>query len=107
VRALTVPEEELIGGSGWIKKFQELSLRCIEDGAEVLVVGCGLMSPALIQAGVTEINGAAIVDPLSVSLKLTEAMVDLQKAKLPVVSRKSAYSKVSRKDIEAVLASLC
>jgi allantoin racemase len=106
VRALVVPEEELIGSSGWIKEFQELSQKCIEDGAEVLVAGCGLMSPALIQARVTEVNGAAIIDPVSVSLKLTEAMVDLQKAKLPVVSRKSAYSEVSRKAIEAVLASM-
>jgi hypothetical protein len=33
-------------------------------------------------------------------------MVDLQKAKLPVVSRKNTFSDVSRKAIEAVLASL-
>jgi len=106
VRALTVPEEELIKSTSWIKEFREIAQRCIEDGAEVLIVGCGLMSPVLIQAGVTEVNGAAIIDPLSVSLKLMEAMVDLHKAKLPVVSRKSAYAEVSRKVIEAVLASL-
>jgi allantoin racemase len=106
VRALVVPEEELIVSSGWINDFRELAQKCIEDGAEVLVTGCGLMSPALVKAGVTQVNGAAIIDPISVSLKLTEAMVDLQKAKLPVVSRKSTFSEVSRKAVEAVLASL-
>lgn len=106
VRALVIPEEELIGGSDWIKEFQELSLRCIEDGAEVLVAGCGLMSPALIQAGITDVNGAVIIDPLSVSLKLTELMVDLQMAKLPVVSRKSIFYEISKKDLETVLADL-
>ncbi len=111
VRTLTLPEKEVIGSTGGecnslVVDFKKIAIGCLEDGAEVLVVGCGLVSPVLMQAGITEINGAAIIDPLSISLKLTEALVDLHKAKIPVVSRRLAYSNISHDKLEQALASL-
>ena len=95
VRAIGVKEDDIVANLRWVEKFNKISSGCLEDGAEVIIVGCGLMSPALVQAGMTEINGAAIIDPLIISLKLTEAMVDLHKANLPVVSRKNAYASLA------------
>lgn len=108
---MTLPEGELFKSfageyTSIVENFKEIATGCIEDGAEVLIVGCGLVSPVIMQAGVTEVNGAVIVDPLSASLKLTEALVDLYKAKIPIVSRKLSYLTVSSKDIEEALASI-
>ena len=87
-----------------VESLNQVARECIEDGADVLMVGCGLISPVLTQAGVTEINGAALIDPLLASLKLTEALVALHQGDLPIISRKSYYSTVPSKDIEEALA---
>jgi len=104
VRALTIPEKEIFKafGGGWdlvIKDIQKAAIGCIEDGADVLIVGCGLVSPMMTQAGITEIAGAAVVDPLIASLKFAEALVDMNKAKIPTVSRKAAFSAVSQREL--------
>ena len=116
VRALTLPKEKLSkiqedafkGFSGdytsLVENFKKVATGCIEDGAEVLIVGCGLLSPILMRAGIVEVNGAAIVEPMQASLKLTELLVALQKAKIPFVSRKSSYIAVPGKYIAEVLA---
>ena len=117
VRALTLPKAEisqieqgvfkgiLKDCTPVIENFKEVATGCIEDGAEVLIMGCGLLSPILMQAGLVEVNGAAMVEPMHASLKLTELLVDLYKAKIPFISRKSSYLAVPSKDIDEVLAS--
>ena len=117
VRALTLPKEEtgkiqegIFNGTSQdyaplVENFKEIASGCIEDGAEVLIMGCGLLSPVLMQAGLVEVNGAAMIEPMQASLKLTEMLVDMHKAGIPVVSRKSSYIDVLSKDIADVLAS--
>jgi allantoin racemase len=117
VRALTLPKEEISKiqddifkgvsskQASLVENFKKIASGCIEDGAEVLIMGCGLLSPVLMQAGLVEVNGAAMVEPMQASLKLTEMLADLHKAKIPVVSRKSSYLAVSSQDIAGVLAS--
>jgi Asp/Glu/hydantoin racemase len=118
VRALTLPsekrlkaEQEILKGisgeyiSLLVENFKEVATGCIEDGAEVLIMGCGLVSPALMEAGLVEVDGVAIVEPVHASLKLTELLVDLYKAKIPVVSRKFLYLASSQEDISELLAS--
>ena len=75
-----------------------------EDGAEVLILGCGLLSPLLTEAGLTDVDGAAIAEPNHASLKLTEILVDLHKAGLPFISRKTTYMDVPSEYIAGVLA---
>ena len=112
VRSLTISWEELFGsimGGDYtpvVENFRLIAGGCIEDGAEVLISGCGLTSPMLSQAGVTEVDRAAVIDPLQASLKLTEMLVDLYKGGVPTVSRKSLYASVSSKGIEEALAPL-
>jgi allantoin racemase len=117
VRVLTLPEKEMakieegiLKGSSidytpLVDNFKEVASGCIEDGAEVLIMGCGLISPVLRQAGLTEVNGAAIIEPTIASIKFTELLVDLHKAKMPFISRKLSYSPVSHKVIAELLAS--
>jgi hypothetical protein len=49
--------------------------------------------------------GAAIIEPMHASLKLTELLVDLHKAKIPFVSRKSSFLDVPSEYIAEVIAS--
>lgn len=117
VRVLTLPEDKLspieqaiFNGatpdySPLLENFTEVARGCIEDGAEVLIMGCGLLSPALMEAGLLEVDGAPLVEPNHASLKLTEALVDLHKACIPFVSRKSTYLDVPAQYISDVLAS--
>jgi len=117
VRVLTLPEARLspieqgiFNGtspdySPLVENFVEVARGCIADGAEVLIMGCGLLSPALMEAGLLNVDGAALVEPNHAALKLTEMLVDLHKAGIPFVSRKSTYLDVPARYISEVLAS--
>ncbi|MDD5703679.1 MAG: aspartate/glutamate racemase family protein [Dehalococcoidales bacterium] len=117
VRGLTIPEDQLsileqgaLSGATkdldlLMENFQEVGRGCVEDGAEVLIMGCGLLSPLIQQAGMLEVCGAALIEPMQASLKLTEMMADLYKAGLPFVSRKSTYREVPSQYILDVLSS--
>jgi allantoin racemase len=117
VRILTMPVEQLsvieqaiftgaaADFSPLVDNFIEVGRGCIEDGAEVLILGCGLLSPLLTEAGLTDVDGAAIVEPNHASLKLTEILVDFHKAGIPFISRKSTYMGVPSEYIAGVLAS--
>jgi allantoin racemase len=83
-----------------VESVNQAACGCIEDGADVLMVGCGLISPVLTQAKITEINGAAIIDPLLASVKLTEVLIALRKGNLPYISRKSYYAAIPEKVIK-------
>ncbi|MFC1860935.1 aspartate/glutamate racemase family protein [Chloroflexota bacterium] len=87
-----------------IESFYHAARSCIEDGADIIIAGCGLISPLLTRAGITEIDNAAVIDPLLASLKQTETLVALHKAGLPYISRRSYYSAVPPIDIEETLA---
>jgi allantoin racemase len=116
VRVLTMPEDQLsvieqaiftgvaTDFTPLVDNFAEVGRGCIEDGAEVLILGCGLLSPILTEAGLTDVDGAAIIEPNHASLKLTEILVDLHKAGLPFISRKSTYMDVPPEYISGVLA---
>ena len=111
VRALALPREEIVKGftgdySFVAEEFEKIAAGCIEDGADVLIVGCARVSPILFRAGVIEVNGAAVIHPHLASLKLLEALVDLQKTGVPAISRKSSYLSVSSKEIEELLTTL-
>lgn len=69
------------------ENFQKIARGCIEDGAEVLIVGCGGLSPLIKKAGITQVDSVPVVEPMIVSLKFAEMLVDLKKAGIPFVSR--------------------
>lgn len=85
-----------------VDNFREVARGCIEDGAEVIIAGCGNISPLLQQAGVTEVEGAAVIEPMVASLKLTEMLVDLHRAGFPFVSRRLTYSLPPRELVQTL-----
>lgn len=98
VRSLTIPFEEFVNCmmSGKfdpvIENFIEVSRGCLEDDADVIIAGCGLLSPMLTTRGVREIEGAPIIDPMIVSLKFAELMARLSKAGMKIKSTRGLFA---------------
>ena len=76
-----------------LKSFNETAMECIDDGAEVLIAGCGLFSPLLTDAGVLEVEGVPVINPMIAAIKFCELMVDINKSGMPFISRKGLYFK--------------
>jgi allantoin racemase len=76
VESVTDPQRRLI------PNFERVARQCIEDGAEVIVVGCGYYGPILTLHGYNEIpgTGVPVVDCSAAGLKLAEALVDLRQS---------------------------
>lgn len=96
VRSLTLSEAEFMGClmgeyTPAVSSFREVAKGCIEDGAEVLIVGCGVLSPMLTLRGVKEIDGVCIIDPEIVAIKMAEMMAELAGAGMPTVCKKGLY----------------
>ena len=111
VRSLTLSSSEIMNSfrGDWapiINNFQEVAKKCIEDGAEVIIVGCGLMSPIFSASGIRYVEGAPILDPTLVGIKAAEMMVDLQKAGIPTISRKGYYLAPPSEEIAKMLSAI-
>jgi Asp/Glu/hydantoin racemase len=63
-----------------IQNFREIAKGCIEDGAEAIIIGCGLVSPMLSTSGIRYVEEVPVVDPILVGIKMAEILVDFQKA---------------------------
>jgi allantoin racemase len=63
----------------FIPNFERVAHRCIEDGAEVIVVGCGYYGPILTMHGYNQIpgTGVPVVDCSAAGLKMAEILADL------------------------------
>ncbi|RXT54249.1 aspartate/glutamate racemase family protein [Bradyrhizobium betae] len=58
---------------------------CIDDGADVLIVGCGLLSVLLaVGAGIEEIDGVPVVAPVTAAVKAAEILIDLRRSGMPI-----------------------
>lgn len=106
VRHLTLGEsttQDCLGGDYGpaIENFKNIALGCIEDGAEVLIVGCGVVSPILTVNGVKDIDGVPIIDPMQVSLKFAEMLVDFKASGMPIMSHKGLFLKATKEDIQS------
>jgi allantoin racemase len=86
VRALDPPSDaELLlesvtdPHSRFIPNFERVARGCIEDGAEVIVVGCGYYGPILTMHGYNEVpgTGVPVLDCSAAGLKMAELLVDL------------------------------
>ena len=105
VRAIGMGEQEFLGCLGGefdplVEDFSRVASGCIQDGAQIVIAGCGLMSPALTQAGLREIEGIPVIDPVIAGIKVLEMMVDLKRAGLPTVSRRGLFEQVPAQILE-------
>lgn len=97
------PEEQmeaLTNAHPGITAFKKAAKELIANGADVLIPGCGLMAPSLRLApggekefpnGVTDVDGASIVDVMGAAVKLAETLVALKQAGSSWISRKGVY----------------
>ena len=94
-------EEGLTSSAETVKAFISTARKLIEDGAEVLIPGCSLMSPTmrltpgaevLYPGGLTSVDGVPVVDVVSVTLKMAEAMASLYRAGSGWVSRRLLFA---------------
>lgn len=111
VRCLAMDGREFLACLGGdygpaVESFGEVARGCVADGADVVIAGCGLLSPMLSMAGVHEINGVPVIDPVQASLKFAEMMVDLTRAGMPAVGRQGLYLRGGKAEMEAALNAL-
>jgi allantoin racemase len=76
VESVTDPHRRLI------PNLERVAQGCIQDGAEVIVIGCGYYGPILSQHGYNEIpgTGVPVLDCSAAGLKLAEILVDLRQS---------------------------
>jgi Asp/Glu/hydantoin racemase len=97
VRSMTLPMNKmfecLISGnvSPIIDDFKLVAAGCLEDGADVIIAGCGLVSPVLTVGRIREIDGAVVIDPMIASLKMTELLVNLRSTGMRIKSMRGLY----------------
>ena len=89
-----------------VDDFRRVAEMCVEDGADVLIAGCGLYSPMLTQSGVVEFKGAPVIDPMLVSLKMAELMVDFSKAGIRLKNASGRFLRPKASQIGEVLQSM-
>jgi Asp/Glu/hydantoin racemase len=99
----------LIDARHAIESFKTAARELIADGAELLIPGCGLLSPALRLApgaekkypdGLTEVDGVPVVDVMGETLKMAELLVSLKKAGSCWISRKGLYARATDQALE-------
>jgi len=92
-----------------VPEVLETAKRCVEDGAEVIVLVGNNLGVACTLAGLSsiDINGleVPILNPLAIGLKTAEMMIDLKtKLGLPPVSRIGVYRLLNKEDLRGVRA---
>jgi allantoin racemase len=100
----------LIDARHAIESFKTAARELIKDGAELLIPGCGLLSPALRLApgaekeypdGLTEVDGVPVVDVMGETLKMAELLVTLKRAGSSWISRKGLYARATDQALES------
>ena len=74
------------------EKVRKVAKECIKDGAEAVIIGCGLKTVLITTGiGLTEIDGVPFVDPFVASIKTIEYLVELNKCGMPFKSKRGLY----------------
>jgi Asp/Glu/hydantoin racemase len=88
-----------------IAAFKSVARELIANGAEIIIPGCGLLSPALRLApgaegeyphGLTEVDGVPVMDVMAASLKMAETLVALKKSGSAWISRKGLFAQATQ-----------
>lgn len=97
VRTMTLPFEELIHHimnrefEPIVENFTKIAHGCLKDGADVIIAGCGIISPIFTLCKLSKIDGAPVIDPMIISLKMAELMAKLQKLGMHIKSTKGLF----------------
>ncbi len=75
----------------------------IAQGADVILLACGLMNLVAIHNGLTEIDDVPVVDVSGILMKLTEAMVVLRRTSGTRIGRTGFFERPPRAEVDRVL----
>ncbi len=93
-----------------IESFKKAARDLIEEGAEIIIPGCGLLSPALrlgpgaeaeYPGGLTAVDGVPAMDVMASALAMVQTMVTLKKAGSAWISRKGLFARATDRAREA------
>jgi Asp/Glu/hydantoin racemase len=86
-----------------IDKFLEVSHMLVEDGAEVIIPGGGVVHLLLALEKIEELEpGVPTVDGMTVSVKMTEALCRLKSLGKYSVSRSLTFQKPTQEYLDAI-----
>jgi allantoin racemase len=86
-----------------IADYMRVAKLCVDDGADVIITGCGLLAPMLTQSGIVEFEGVPLIDPMLVCLKTAEALVDFGRAGIKLKNRSGRFIRPAASQIEEVV----
>jgi len=87
-----------------VDRFRVEAERAIADGASVIIPTPGLLPPLLYKAGLTNIGGALVLDPISVTVKFAEMLADMKKIGIEVSRKLGVYGLPDKELLKEVLA---
>jgi len=104
--SFSVPLDELARGfrqpAPVVERFKEAAERAVKQGAEVLLPGCGVLNLILMNANVSEVAGATVLDVSGALMKLTEMMIILRKFSGTKTSRVGYYEAPPKELVDEV-----
>jgi len=83
-----------------VDRFSAAARIAIERGAEAVIPGQLYLSEAMARAGVTRIDEAPIIDGLTATLKMAEAMADFKRAGISVTRRGYTHARPTTEMVE-------
>jgi allantoin racemase len=83
-----------------VDRFRDTARRAIAQGAEALIPGQLYLSEAVARAGITRIDEVPIVDGLTATLKMAEAMADFHRAGIIVTRHGYSHARPPASMIE-------
>lgn len=87
-----------------LRLIRETAARLVAGGAEVIVPGCGLLNLFCVRNGLSQVEGATVLDVTGALLKATESMVVLRRVSGTAVSRAGYYAGPQPADRDRTLA---
>lgn len=79
--------------------FQEAGRVAVKNGAEVILPGCGLLNLIVVENGLTNIDGATVLDVSGALMKSAEAMIVLKNVSGNGTSRAGMYESPTREQL--------
>ncbi len=83
-----------------VERFTAVAREAIAKGAEALIPGQLYLSEAIARAGITRIDEVPIVDGMSATLKMAEAMHDLKQLGISVTRRGFTHARPPKEMVE-------
>lgn len=87
-----------------LRAVEEKAKELVEQGAEVIVIGCGFYAPICTENGLVKLEGdIPMIDPIAIAFKFSEVIVHLNKSLgLPPLSRAFTYPRMSDKNVQRI-----